>query len=1027
MNVNPGRKEAQDSAAPTSYKVYVMLGFHASFYHSWRGDTPDEAGFGTDIRVVRQILQILNRADERGLQVRGYWDFDIYWTLQEIIPRYAPDIIAGIRQRVEAGRDEIVAGPYNNGANHAATERELRAAIAYAFENPFGSGLNQLFGRTSSAFRPQESMYSVGQNAIYLEEGVSGLVLYYAGVPFNALSTFIPALPPEQRYNAFWLRSQPDEPPIVAWPCISPADLVEHVSLEALMLDLRQLQISGKVRSDLLIHLNFDADAETWLPVGIPKAFAWFPNTGGLEEYMRVVNRYPWAAFTVPSEYLQGHEPQGEVLVRQDLADGAFDGSYSWAEKYTSLTNWTLLERSRLHTYRAEALVQRLPAPLAEDVHRRLWQGMESSFFQRLVGLSCTHFGMSTPVINEERQAKAEALLGAAQRQAAQAERDAALALRSGTQDPVPAASHDNTKKETLYVVEVFRPRCPWQDGTRTARAAVRLPVILPPEVAHVAVQDAGGKQVVASLVNAQRLSDGSLSGELLWLEEFGPAGSRVYRVVPASGGGVPGPSLDRLQNRWLDLRLSEETGIASLAFEERQVGSQRFLEPFITYRSRSRPESWFAPGYTVADLSGETWNELARARIQTSIQMETPRGPASSELQYTFTLFDRLPYLLVDVEVEYASTPATDAIQTIQQKLRRLLDLRWIEVAPMQLTPEITASLGRDLGEGPAGRPLRVWKHNYLGLTSYYDLDYGRINVRNKDLDSFNHQVTAGWVAVSNGQLGVLLAENAEVLASMAFCPMRLREREGVQQLSLNPFGSYHGRQLDYSHLGGTRLGAEFTVAASGSLRPNGPSFNGRRLAFSLLLAPYVGDEPPSPLQADALAHFYPAGVTYLQTPAGLEAAVPDDVRRIVAAEARERQRRQLRGSALSTPAALLANSSDGAVSLVWEPTRDARLTGYEVRWRQVGATDWRSRTVPSVNRWQVSDLRNGQRYQFQVCALARRRRSDWTGAEEATPGEVGVASLFSAAPGISPWTLLRMVGHSLAQVIRARTRRHV
>ena len=44
------------------HRVYVALGFHVNFYHSWRGDTPDEAGFGIDIRVVREIIKLLDRA-----------------------------------------------------------------------------------------------------------------------------------------------------------------------------------------------------------------------------------------------------------------------------------------------------------------------------------------------------------------------------------------------------------------------------------------------------------------------------------------------------------------------------------------------------------------------------------------------------------------------------------------------------------------------------------------------------------------------------------------------------------------------------------------------------------------------------------------------------------------------------------------------------------------------------------------------------------------------------------------------------
>ena len=55
-----------------------------------------------------------------------------------------------------------------------------------------------------------------------------------------------------------------------------------------------------------------------------------------------------------------------------------------------------------LQQTRAEALAERVGL----DLHDLLWDGIHSSFFQRLIGLSTTHFGMSTPVINEERQAQ---------------------------------------------------------------------------------------------------------------------------------------------------------------------------------------------------------------------------------------------------------------------------------------------------------------------------------------------------------------------------------------------------------------------------------------------------------------------------------------------------------------------------------------------------------------------------------------------------------------------------------------------
>jgi hypothetical protein len=174
------------------YKVYVMLGFHINFYHSWRGDTPDEAGFGTDIRVIRGVLDILERAQTAGKAARVYWDTEVYWTFQEILPKYSPDILERMRARVAAGLDEIVLGPFNNGANHAATADEFRASVAWAIENPWGSGLRQLFPKVTSLYRSQETMFTTGQESIFKECGVDGLLLYYALVPFNTLSNFTP-------------------------------------------------------------------------------------------------------------------------------------------------------------------------------------------------------------------------------------------------------------------------------------------------------------------------------------------------------------------------------------------------------------------------------------------------------------------------------------------------------------------------------------------------------------------------------------------------------------------------------------------------------------------------------------------------------------------------------------------------------------------------------------------------------------------------------------------------------------------
>ena len=63
-----------------------------------------------------------------------------------------------------------------------------------------------------------------------------------------------------------------------------------------------------------------------------------------------------------------------------------------------------------------------------------------------------------------------------------------------------------------------------------------------------------------------------------------------------------------------------------------------------------------------------------------------------------------------------------------------------------------------------------------YLGIAAYSDPDCGAIDPRNRETDSFQHQVPAGWAAVPDGTRGLL--------ASMAFLPMRLRERNGPSSI---------------------------------------------------------------------------------------------------------------------------------------------------------------------------------------------------------------------------------------------------
>ncbi len=973
-------------------RVHVMLGFHSNFYHSWRGDTPDEAGFGTDIRLARYILDELDRANREGLDARGYWDHDNLFTLESILPAHAPDIPRRLRRRVEAGLDEVVLGAYANGLTGAMTEDELRATVRWAVSNPWGSGTRDVFGTHTPVLRAQEGMLTTGSIPILRAAGVEAVVLAYSEWPFNTFSTFVPPLPPEQRYGVTWLRFRDGGPRLKLLPAMSIGDVLNHVSFERWLLDLRALQLRGEVDRDLVLHMNFDTDVDTWMPQELPPGLGWFPNSGGLREYIEAVNEYEWARFATPGELLALLEPVGEVVIRRDTADGAYDGHASWAEKLPSHATWTDLEASRLAGHRARAWLATLgreAEEIADELTALLEDGRDSSFFQRLRGLSTTHFGMSTPVLNEERQAVAYRVAAGARATAEAAERRAAEAAAARLLE----AAEPEELLARLAIADVRT-----EPAAGRALSLLRIPFLFerggPPATR---LLDRRRRALPHSWLNLEPL--GAAQAAELWvLLELAPGELRILDLE-SSGDAPPqrrAGAASHLANGRLRVEIGE-TGIASLRFGDWEVGGSEFLSPFLSYevgkRPGARPRTFRADPFLAQALPGERVEGLSRARLASRIPFETPDEEAAARLRVDLTLPDGAAWLVADVEIAYPYTAKRDLLHTSQQKLRRYLDRRWIETGPFPLTPRL---------RGTRDDPLVVWKHNFLGVTASFPLDYARINPRNAELDAFNHQITAGWVALSDGERGFLVADRTDVRTSFAFAPMRLREIDGAQTVSLNPFGTYHGRQLAYDHLGGNGVGTQFTTLMSSALLPNGPSYNGARERFSLLLAPYLGDAPPAPLRADAETFFHPPAVLVRRDG---EIQLPGDLRDAVDARRVEMARRK-RGP-LPAPLAFLANPSDAAVDLVWDEPDDARLTGYELAWRPRDTSEWKRERVARSDRHRFEGLVNGRRYAFRVRSLAASGASDWT---ETLEVEVGPVEFVEMTDPLSeaPWLLL-------------------
>ncbi len=799
-------------------KIHLAFRFHGNFYHSYRGDTPDELGFGKDIRIIRQILKVMNDFNASGVPVRGTWDFENYFSLEKIMPEHCPDLIASMQRRTAAGLDEVEFMSYNNGFINAHTPAEFELAMSLARSNPQGSGLADLFGKNvANIVRPQEMMYSPVHLKLYKQLGIQAISLYYSAVPFNAFSNFIPLLSEEERYNPLTLSNPGIAEKMTLLPAYNIGDLVDHISLRRWLKAMRKAQLTSTQPKDMLLILDQDADDSIWFGYGAPK---WlkkvYPDLFGLQGLVESVRDLDFLEFTTPGRYLQNHKPLKEVSFGQDAADGSFDGLASWVEKWSNHQLFTGLERSRLMDLQTQALAS------AEDtaVKARLLDTLN----RRVKILSTTHFGMAAPVMNLTREKTA-------------AEMVQALVLKSSTNlESVLPSANVNGFTLTDYVRGADYAGIKFE--TKASRQLIQLPLKDDGQIAS-QMLDCQGKEVEFAVLHrgSQDL--------LVFQDSFTTLEARHYQfssksAVTRQPGNELHVSPNLLTNGLLQLNLDAEGQIIGLSGPSKAHSSLATTTTAVTYAGgKFAVNRWEV-------TSAEVLGPLARLNREGKIELP---GDFEAQARQEFLLIKGLPYLYFWTELVLPRTPDKGFNRTKAMHLQQAWDIRWQEMAPFEIRTAFTNP-----------QQVQIWKHDYCGQVTHYAPDYSAFTP-NQDLASFNNHITNAWVAISDGVSGLLLAQNADYLANVAFCPMRsVRGAKGLEY-RLNPFGTYTGSQYRYA-LSKTGLGRFLATKAApaGQLAPLAPSYNGRSLNFMLMLAPYAGDAPGEDLQADAEAFAYPA-----------------------------------------------------------------------------------------------------------------------------------------------------------------------
>lgn len=726
------------------YKIHVGYGFHVNCYHSYRGDTNDGLGFGSDIRIIRKILDTLTQLNNEGIPVKGTWDCENFFSLEKILPEYAPDIIEKMKDRVQNYGDEQIIMGYSNGALSAMNNEEFEESIEKAVTNPEGSGLLDLFGKYEKIVRPQEVMFTPSQVHLYNKLGVKAVCLYYSCVPFDAFRTIIPKLNDELAFNPLTYSYKGES--MTVMPTYSNSDVCDAGCLRAWVKELHQKQLSGAIKNDLFIFINMDADAIFWESLDIPVIGNRIANTDGINGLVREIADLDYVVFDTVGGYLANHKPIGNISFTHDTADGNFTGYASWAEKPYNRKIWTAIERARA--------MSKVNAKSDFD---------SPSFRDRVLLLSTTHFGLATPVLNIQRERKADEL---------------AENIIESEKNALPDAEEItvyNTNKSLLQCVQ-FRLNTELDDISQLQLKSRDLE-----EYTAVATDNGG----IFAVMKFKKVKD-------------------KYTLKATVGKKKITEAVKEFKTDNLEIKFSQAGKIYSVMCGGRQIGNSNFLSSFLTYDGKK----YIFNSDKVKPLSIAG----SGSGLRISGEMHLPNELSGGHFDFDFFTSPASQALFISTHIQYPRTPEDTSISTENSALGRYSDMKWQEAAMLQFTPDFK-------GE------KKVIKRNFSGdISSYRTASFYEADRKNKTLDSFNHQLTAGIVGLSDGKTTLIAANSRQVLCSMAHCPMRL---DGDGTVHMNMFGTYYGKQRHHWSRADDEILATYTLVT-----PQGksiaPAYNG-------------------------------------------------------------------------------------------------------------------------------------------------------------------------------------------------------
>ena len=607
-------------------------------------------------------------------------------------------------------------------------------------------------------------MFTPSQVSLYNKLGVKALCLYYSCVPFDAFRTIVPKLTDEYAFNPVKYTYKNESMTII--PTYSNSDVCDAGTLRAWVKDLRAKQEKGIINRDLLLFINMDADAIFWETMDLGPLTGKLANTDGITGLVEDVADLPYVVFDTVGGYLKNHGTVGEVDFTHDTADGNFTGYASWSEKPFNRRIWTSLERARA---------------MAKVTAKK--DSESPSFFDRVILLSTTHFGLATPVLNIQRE-------------------KTALDLAEKVTEKEKTAMPES-KGFTVYNTNGSNLQC--------------VQVELKEKISDISKLKVTGKYL--DCFTAVSMADDNSSAYLML--KFSENKNK-YDIKITFDGKKEKPVFSNILSAGdLSIFFSDKGKIAWVQLGDKKLGTDEFLQSFITYAGKK---------YAFRSVSAKALSVAGKGEgVRISGEIHLPKEEKGGSFTYDFFTAVGSKAVFVRATVNYPYTPELVSISTENSSLGRYTDMLWQEAVPFQITPKLSGDIS-------------VIKRNFMDdISSFRTQSFPECDSKNDYIASFNHQLTAGMTGLYDGEAGLIIANARQVLSSMAHCPMRLEKDKTVR---MNPFGTYYGKQRHhFSRSKEQVLDAYTLVAAQG--KPLAPSYNG--VSETVLLGLYAFSGTPS------------------------------------------------------------------------------------------------------------------------------------------------------------------------------------